>query len=157
MRVVCTKVPVTHGVACGKRDDSGRAGNGETGKFTSGTITNANSMTVAQSTADSDLRIYSPGLRKHRPIQSSKSSMAKTRPALSENCRATPSQHNRGYEKTSSRLPRHMRVEVESDVTVTAKTVADLCALPTWPEGLVLDIHVDLNPQLSVVWVERAS
>ena len=51
----------------------------------------------------------------------------------------------------------NMRVEVESDVTVTAKTVADLCALPTWPEGLVLDIHVDLNPRLSVVRVERAS
>jgi hypothetical protein len=31
----------------------------------------------------------------------------------------------------------NMRVEVESDVTVTAKTVADLRALPTWPEGLV--------------------
>ena len=51
----------------------------------------------------------------------------------------------------------NMRVEVESDVTVTAKTVADLRALPTWPEGLVLDIHVDLDPRLSVVRVERAS
>ena len=49
----------------------------------------------------------------------------------------------------------NMRVEVESDVTVTAKTVADLRALPTWPEGLVLDIHVDLDPRLSVVgWSE---
>jgi divalent metal cation (Fe/Co/Zn/Cd) transporter len=51
----------------------------------------------------------------------------------------------------------NMRVEVESDVTVSAKTVADLRALPTWPEGLVLDIHVDLDPRLSVVRVERAS
>jgi hypothetical protein len=51
----------------------------------------------------------------------------------------------------------NMRVEVESDVTVTAKTVADLRALTTWPEGLVLDIHVDLDPRLSVVRVERAS
>jgi hypothetical protein len=51
----------------------------------------------------------------------------------------------------------NMRVEVESDVTVTAKTVADLRALPTWPDGLVLNIHVDLDPRFSVVRVERAS
>src|SRR5262249_38457070 len=50
----------------------------------------------------------------------------------------------------------NMRVEIESDVPVTAKTVADLRALPTWPDGLVLDIHVDLDPRLSVVRVERA-
>jgi hypothetical protein len=48
---VCTKVPVTQDVACGKRDDFGRAGNGEASKLTSGTITKANSMTVAQSSA----------------------------------------------------------------------------------------------------------
>jgi hypothetical protein len=35
--------------------------------------------------------------------------------------------------------------------------VADLRALSTWPEGLVLNIHVDLDPRLSVVTVERAS
>ena len=51
----------------------------------------------------------------------------------------------------------NMRVEIESGVAVTAKTVADLRALPTWPDGLVLDIHVDLEPRLSVVRVERAS
>jgi len=51
----------------------------------------------------------------------------------------------------------NMRVEIESGVAVTAKTVADLRALPTWPDGLVLDIHVDLDPRLSVVRVERAS
>jgi divalent metal cation (Fe/Co/Zn/Cd) transporter len=50
----------------------------------------------------------------------------------------------------------NMRVEIESGVAVTAKTVADLRALPTWPDGLVLDIHVDLDPRLSVVGVERA-
>ena len=50
----------------------------------------------------------------------------------------------------------NMRVEIESGVAVTAKTVADLRALPTWPDGLVLDIHVDLDPRLSVVRVERA-
>jgi hypothetical protein len=46
----------------------------------------------------------------------------------------------------------NMRVEIESRVAVTAKTVADLRALPTWPEGLVLD-----EPRLSVVRVERTS
>jgi hypothetical protein len=49
------------------------------------------------------------------------------------------------------------RVEIESGIAVTAKTVADLRALPTWPDGLVLDIHVDLDPRLSIVRVERAS
>jgi hypothetical protein len=51
----------------------------------------------------------------------------------------------------------NMRVEIEIGVAVTAKTVVDLRALPTWPNGLVLDIHVDLDPRLSVVRVERAS
>ena len=51
----------------------------------------------------------------------------------------------------------NMRVEIESGITVTAKTVADLRALDTWPDGLVLDIHVDLDPRLSVMRVERAS
>ena len=51
----------------------------------------------------------------------------------------------------------NMRVEIESGVAVTAKTVAELRALPTWPDGLVLDIHEDLDPRLSVVRVERAS
>jgi hypothetical protein len=51
----------------------------------------------------------------------------------------------------------NMRVEIESSVAVTAKTVVDLRALSAWPEGLVLDIHVDLDPRLSVVRVERAS
>ena len=36
----------------------------------------------------------------------------------------------------------NMRVQIESGVAVTAKTVADLRALPTWPDGLVLVIHV---------------
>jgi hypothetical protein len=51
----------------------------------------------------------------------------------------------------------NMRVEVESGVAVKAKTVADLRALPTWPGGLILNIHVDLDPRSSVVRVERAS
>jgi hypothetical protein len=51
----------------------------------------------------------------------------------------------------------NMRVEVEISVAVTASTVADLRALPAWPDGLVLNIHVDLDSRLSVVRVERAS
>jgi hypothetical protein len=51
----------------------------------------------------------------------------------------------------------NMRVEIETDVPLSAKTVADLRTLSTWPDGLVLDIHVDLDPRLSVVRVERAS
>jgi chromosome partitioning protein len=50
-----------------------------------------------------------------------------------------------------------MRVEVETGIAVTAKTVADLRALPAWPDGLALNIHVDLDPRFSVVKVERAS
>ena len=50
----------------------------------------------------------------------------------------------------------NMRVEIEPGIAVTASTVADLRALPTWPDGLVLDIHVDLDPRLSVVRVGRA-
>jgi hypothetical protein len=51
----------------------------------------------------------------------------------------------------------NMRVEIGTDVPVSAKTVAELRALSTWPDGLVLDIRIDLDPRLSVVRVERAS
>ena len=50
----------------------------------------------------------------------------------------------------------NMRVEVETGVALTAKTVADLRAVTTWPEGLILNIHIDLDPRLSVVRVEQA-
>ena len=50
----------------------------------------------------------------------------------------------------------NMRVEIEPGVPVTAKTVADRRALPTWPDGMVLNIHIDLDPRLSIVRVERA-
>jgi hypothetical protein len=50
----------------------------------------------------------------------------------------------------------NMRVEVETGIAVTAKTVADLRSLPAWPDGLALNIHVDLDPRFSVVRVERA-
>ncbi len=39
-----------------------------------------------------------------------------------------------------------MRVEVEHGIPVTAKTVADLRAVATWPDSLTLDIHIDLDP-----------
>ena len=48
-----------------------------------------------------------------------------------------------------------MRVEVEHGIPVTAKTVADLRAVATWPDGLILNIHIDLDPRLSVVRVEQ--
>jgi len=51
----------------------------------------------------------------------------------------------------------NMRVEIESGVAVTAKTVANLRALITWPDGLVLSTHTDLDPRFSVVKVERTS
>ena len=51
----------------------------------------------------------------------------------------------------------NMRVEIGTDVPVSAKTVAELRTLSTWPDGLVLDIHIDLDPRMSVVRVERAS
>jgi hypothetical protein len=51
----------------------------------------------------------------------------------------------------------NMRVEIDTGVTVAGKTVADLRALSPWPSGLLLNIHVDLDPRLSVVRVERAS
>jgi hypothetical protein len=38
----------------------------------------------------------------------------------------------------------NMRVEIEIDVPLSAKTVADPRALPTWPDGLVLDIHISV-------------
>ena len=49
-----------------------------------------------------------------------------------------------------------MRVEVEHGIPVTAKTVADLRAVATWPDGLILNIHIDLDPRLSFVRVEQA-
>ena len=51
----------------------------------------------------------------------------------------------------------NMRVEVEAGIAVTAKTVADLRALTAWPDGLALNIRVDLDPRFSIVRVERAS
>ncbi len=51
----------------------------------------------------------------------------------------------------------NMRVEVDAGIDVSAKTVADLRALQSWPSGLILNIHIDLDPRFSAVKVERAS
>jgi len=74
--------------------------------------------------------------------------------ALSENGRAIRSQE---MQKHLLGCRDNMRVEVETGIAVTAKTVADLRALTAWPDGLVLNIHVDLDPRFSVVRVERAA
>jgi hypothetical protein len=50
----------------------------------------------------------------------------------------------------------NMRGEVEHGIPVASKTVVDLRALTAWPDGLVLNIHIDLDPRLSVVRVEQA-
>jgi hypothetical protein len=51
----------------------------------------------------------------------------------------------------------NLRVEVEAGIPVAARTVAELRALSTWPGHLVLDVHIDLDPRLSVIPVRRAS
>jgi hypothetical protein len=51
----------------------------------------------------------------------------------------------------------NLRVEVEPGIPVAAKTVAELRSLSTWPDHVILDIHIDLNPALSMVRVRRAS
>jgi chromosome partitioning protein len=74
--------------------------------------------------------------------------------ALSEKRRATRSQE---MQKLLLGYRDNMRVEVEPGIAVTAKTVADLRAVLDWPDGLALNIHVDLDPRFSVVRVKRAS
>src|SRR5205823_2322330 len=74
--------------------------------------------------------------------------------ALSEDGRAIRSQE---MQKLLLSYRDNMRVEVETGIAVSAKTVADLRALTAWPEGLALKIHVDLDPRFSVVRVERAA
>jgi chromosome partitioning protein len=74
--------------------------------------------------------------------------------ALSEKRRVTRSQE---MQKILLGYRDNMRVEVETGIALSAKTVADLRALPDWPDGLALNIHVDLDPRFSVVRVKRAS
>jgi hypothetical protein len=49
----------------------------------------------------------------------------------------------------------NMRVELGPGIAIAAKNVADLRA-PSWQPGLILNIHVDLDPRFSVVRVERS-
>jgi hypothetical protein len=51
----------------------------------------------------------------------------------------------------------NLRVEVEPGIPAAARTVAELRALSNWPGHLVLDVHIDLDPRLSVMTVRRAS
>ena len=51
----------------------------------------------------------------------------------------------------------NLRVEIESGIPIVARTVAELRTLSTWPGQLVLDVHIDLDPRLSVMTVRRAS
>ena len=50
----------------------------------------------------------------------------------------------------------NLRVEVELGIPIVARTVAELRALSTWPGPLVLDVHLDLDPRLSVMTVRGA-
>ena len=54
-----------------------------------------------------------------------------------------------------SGLDSNMPVEVEPDIPLAAKTVADLRALTAWPRGLVLIVPRDRGHPESVVKVER--
>src|SRR5262249_4677992 len=49
----------------------------------------------------------------------------------------------------------NMRVVVEHDIPVNANAVADFRAPATWPAGLILEIHVYLDPPSSILRVER--
>jgi hypothetical protein len=51
----------------------------------------------------------------------------------------------------------NLRVEVETVIPIVARTVAELRTLSTWPGRLVLDVHIDLDPRLSVLTVRRGS
>jgi hypothetical protein len=50
----------------------------------------------------------------------------------------------------------NLRVEVESDVPIVARTVAELRTLSTWPGPLILDVHIDLDPRHSVMAVKAS-
>jgi hypothetical protein len=53
-------------------------------------------------------------------------------------------------------LPRHMRLEVERGVEVSAKTVGELRNMTSWPENAVITIPQQHDPE-SVVKVSKAS
>jgi hypothetical protein len=53
-------------------------------------------------------------------------------------------------------LPNRMRVEVDPDIKVTAKTVGQLCKMTTWPENLVVATPPEVLPG-SAVRVSKAT
>jgi hypothetical protein len=53
-------------------------------------------------------------------------------------------------------LPATMRVEVDRDVSVSAKTVGELRKVTAWPENLVITTPQERHPE-SVIKVSRAS
>lgn len=53
-------------------------------------------------------------------------------------------------------LPSKMRVEVDPDVAVSAKTVGELCSVTTWPHNLVITTPAAGDPE-SAVKVSKAS
>ena len=47
-------------------------------------------------------------------------------------------------------LPAQMRVEVDSDITVSAKTVGELRKVTAWPENLVITTPQERDPKSAV-------
>ena len=53
-------------------------------------------------------------------------------------------------------LPTHMRVEVDSGIEISAKTVGELRKVTAWPENLAITTPQERNPE-SAVKVSKAS
>jgi hypothetical protein len=53
-------------------------------------------------------------------------------------------------------LPDRMRVEVDSDIKISAKTVAELRKVTVWPENLAITTPHDRHPE-SAVRVSKAN
>jgi hypothetical protein len=53
-------------------------------------------------------------------------------------------------------LPSKMRVEIDPDIALSAKTVGELCSLTAWPHNLVIATPPEGDPE-SIVKVSRAS
>jgi hypothetical protein len=49
----------------------------------------------------------------------------------------------------------NLRVEVGPGIPIVARTVAEIRTLSTWPGPSVLDVHIDLDPRLSVMTVRE--
>ena len=53
-------------------------------------------------------------------------------------------------------LPRKMRVEVDADIALSAKTVGELCNVASWPHNLVITTPTEGHPE-GPVKVSKAS